>query len=438
MNHFPALCVAIAVLFGAMFNSLAAAQSTAVYSVGTSCSLDVVPACEPAQDFAVTTDGALTAEVTVSNSCGSPIIRFAVDGVPVAASDPVAIGGTTGKLELGPVTPGTHTLTVGADVPVLVNCDARLWAGTLAVTNSGVAASDVAFVAPGGTSTVSTVVAGSPRPAGVRATLFRSQAATTSALISVATYSGFPSGLPSPPPIRAAAFLDLQLTDAHVDDRIDGDFLPPSPIFPNDPLLPPNPIFPTDPLLPPNPIRLAWWSGAAWEPVFDAFIPGGPPIVPAYDSIANQFSVSFDIASAPSITALGGTVFAVIPNYYFRGFGVPVDAGTLNIAKAGRAVPLKWQLFDYLAAPVLDLKSAAVKVSSVQISCGASANSGDPLEEYAAGESGLQNLGNGVYQLNWSTSKSYAGTCRRLRLDVGERNPDGTVYYRTADFSFTR
>lgn len=435
MNHCSAHFLAIAVSFGAMIDPVAAAESTAVYSVGTSCSLDVVPACEPAQDFVVSTDGALAAEVTVTNSCGSPIVRFAVDGVPVAASDPVAIGGSTGKLVLGPVTPGTHTLTVGADVPLLTNCDARLWAGTLAVTNSGVAASDVAFVAPGGTRTVSTVVAGSPRPAGVRATLFRSQAATTSALISVATYSGLPSGVPTPPPIRAAAFLDLQLTNAHVDDRIDGDFLPPSPIFPNDPVLPPSPIFPNDPLLPPNPIRLAWWGGAGWQPVL---VRSGPPISPAYDSIANQFSVSFDIASAPSITALGGTVFAVIPNYYFRGFGVPVDAGTLNIAKAGRAVPLKWQLFDYLAAPVLDLKAAAVTVSSVQIPCGASGSAGDPLEEYAVGESGLQNLGNGVYQLNWSTSKSYAGTCRRLRLDVGERNPDGTVYYRTAEFSFTR
>ena len=60
------------------------------------------------------------------------------------------------------------------------------------------------------------------------------------------------------------------------------------------------------------------------------------------------------------------------------------------------------------------------------------------VEEYAAGASGLQNLGDGIYQLNWGTAKSYASTCRRVRLDLGERNPDGTIFYRTADFKFTR
>jgi hypothetical protein len=47
-------------------------------------------------------------------------------------------------------------------------------------------------------------------------------------------------------------------------------------------------------------------------------------------------------------------------------------------------------------------------------------------------------LGDGAYQLNWVTSQTFAGTCRRLRLDLGEQNPDGTSFYRTADFGFTR
>ena len=87
---------------------------------------------------------------------------------------------------------------------------------------------------------------------------------------------------------------------------------------------------------------------------------------------------------------------------------------------------------------MLDLDPDVVKVSSVAISCDASGGSSDLLEEYAAGASGLEHLGDGVYQLNWKSSKDYAGTCRRLRLDLGERNPDGTVFYRTADFQFTR
>jgi hypothetical protein len=151
-----------------------------------------------------------------------------------------------------------------------------------------------------------------------------------------------------------------------------------------------------------------------------------------------RFTFDFTALSSPSVLQLGGTVFAVIPNYYFRGFGIPVDAATLNVAKAGRAIPLKWQLFDETVAPVLDLDPAVVKFSSVAIPCDASSESSDVLEEYASGGSGLQNLGDGIYQLNWATLKNYAGSCRRLRLDVGERNPDGTIYYRTADFQFTR
>jgi hypothetical protein len=150
------------------------------------------------------------------------------------------------------------------------------------------------------------------------------------------------------------------------------------------------------------------------------------------------FTFSFDAASSPSVVQLGGTVFAVVPSYYFRGFGIPLNPGRLNVAKAGRAIPLKWQLFDLAVAPVLDLHPAAVKVSSVAIPCDGAHDPTDVVEEYASGQSGLQNLGDGNYQLNWATSKSSAGSCRRLRLDLGERNPDGTVFYRTADFQFTR
>jgi hypothetical protein len=56
----------------------------------------------------------------------------------------------------------------------------------------------------------------------------------------------------------------------------------------------------------------------------------------------------------------------------------------------------------------------------------------DQLEEYATGESGLQNLGDGNYQFNWKTPKSYAGSCKTLKLDVD----DGVEH--TAEFRFTK
>jgi hypothetical protein len=417
-----------------------ALAATTDYAVGIAPCEGEVPICNPAQHFSVTTDGALSAEVVASlDNCVAIGVRLAVDGVQRFESQDVEPGSSTGVAELGPVTPGTHTLSVEADVPNGLNCDStsvRSWSGTLQVTTSGVAATDVAFVSPGSVVTVSTEVLGSPRPAGITATLTRSPVAAGVAQLSVVTYSGIPSFLgPSPPPIRAAAFLDLQLTNADAGDTIAGVFLPPNPILPPNPVLPPNPIIPTDPLLPPNPVRLAWWTGFEWSPVQQ---PGSPPILPAYDSVLQQLSFDFSAASSPSVFQLGGTVFAIIPNYYFRGFGTPVDSGALNVAKAGRAIPLKWQLFDENVEPVLDLDRAVVKISSVAIACETSGGTSDAIEEYATGQSGLQNLGEGVYQLNWATPKGYAGTCRRLRLDLGERNPDGSVFYRTADFRFTR
>ena len=98
----------------------------------------------------------------------------------------------------------------------------------------------------------------------------------------------------------------------------------------------------------------------------------------------------------------------------------------------------QWQLFDIAAVPMLDLDPVNVKLGSVAIPCEATGGSTDAVEEYAAGASGLQNLGDGIYQINWATPKSFAGSCRRVRLDLGERNPDGTVFYRAADFQFTR
>jgi hypothetical protein len=431
-----ALLVALQLAAGAaMPGPVAAAETTTLIAVGVASCEGEVPQCDPAQHIGVTTAGTLRAEVTTADTnCAAITVILSIDGAAAFTSDAVAPGASTGPADLGPVSPGAHTLSVEARVPLSISCDSRGWSGILSITTAGVADDDVAIVAPGRSATVSTAVTGSPRPAGITATLFRSARATGSATISVATFSDIPSVLiPSPPPIRAAGYLDLALANPDPRDVMAAEFYPVDPIFPNDPTLPPNPVFPNDPVLPPNPIRLAYWSGSSWDAVF-----GSGGTLPTYNRVANVFSLTFDASSTPAITSLSGTVFAAVLTYYFRGFGTPVDADAVNVAKAGRAIPLKWQVFDFAVAPVTDLDAAVVRISSVVIPCDGGGLPSDSVEEYATGGSGLQNLGGGVYQVNWSASKSYAGTCRRLRLDIGERNPDGTPFYRTAEFRFTR
>jgi hypothetical protein len=118
-----------------------------------------------------------------------------------------------------------------------------------------------------------------------------------------------------------------------------------------------------------------------------------------------------------------------IDNYVFVGFAQPVDETGINTAKAGRTIPLKWRVLDTDQNPVADLTNVTVKAATLTCANGLSP---DAIEEYAAGDSGLQNLGAGYYQWNWQTPTSYAKSCKTLTLSLG----DGATH--AAQFSFTK
>jgi hypothetical protein len=132
-------------------------------------------------------------------------------------------------------------------------------------------------------------------------------------------------------------------------------------------------------------------------------------------------------------TDLAGNTNSALASYTvslgFDGFFDPVDMNMINVAKAGQAIPLKFDVYD-ANGPVSDLGS--VSVTTQAINCSSLSEASDAVEEYAAGGSGLQNLGLGNYQFNWKTPKTYAGTCERVHLDTG----DGISH--TADFQFTK
>jgi hypothetical protein len=132
-------------------------------------------------------------------------------------------------------------------------------------------------------------------------------------------------------------------------------------------------------------------------------------------------------------TDLAGNSNSALASYTvglgFDGFLDPIDMNMINVAKAGQTIPLKFHLYD-ANGPVSDLGS--VSVTSQVINCMSLNEASDAVEEYAAGGSGLQNLGLGNYQFNWKTAKTYAGTCERVHLDAG----DGISH--TADFQFTK
>ena len=107
--------------------------------------------------------------------------------------------------------------------------------------------------------------------------------------------------------------------------------------------------------------------------------------------------------------------------YVFSGFFSPVDnLSIVNNAKAGQAIPVKWRITDANGVPIFDPASYKT-IGSYPVNC--ASLTGDPessVEEYAAGSSGLQYSGDGYWQLNWKTPKTYAGQCRTMVLTLGD------------------
>lgn len=113
----------------------------------------------------------------------------------------------------------------------------------------------------------------------------------------------------------------------------------------------------------------------------------------------------------------------------FFGFFSPINNGldVKNVAKAGSTIPVKWQALDYFGNPITD-PSHFEKVVSNAAGGTCTGDPGDAIEEYSGG-SGLQYLGDGYWQFNWKTPKTYAGQCRLMTLNL-----DGPDYQ--AEFLF--
>ena len=115
-------------------------------------------------------------------------------------------------------------------------------------------------------------------------------------------------------------------------------------------------------------------------------------------------------------------------SYHFNGFEAPVDnPPTLNIAKAGQSVPVKFHLAGNLGLGVLFGMPFAM-----QHTCGGGGPS-DAVDATNPGSSGLQfDPVSNTYTYVWKTDKNWTNQCRTFEITFD----DGT--YRRAEFSFTK
>jgi TolB protein len=103
--------------------------------------------------------------------------------------------------------------------------------------------------------------------------------------------------------------------------------------------------------------------------------------------------------------------------YPFGGFESPVDdAPTVNTAKAGSTIPVKFTLGGDQGLGIL----APGSPTSSRFDCGTSADL-DEIEQTESVGSGLSyDPDTGAYKYNWKTSKAWSGTCRALDIEFAD------------------
>jgi Tol biopolymer transport system component len=129
-------------------------------------------------------------------------------------------------------------------------------------------------------------------------------------------------------------------------------------------------------------------------------------------------------AAAPQVTQSFSVVFV------FTGFFQPVDnPPTVNRAKAGRPIPVRFSLGGYQG---LDVFAAGYPISG-PLTCDSSQPLDDIEQTVTAGGSSLSyDAATDTYMYVWKTDKAWANSCRRLTV----RLSDGTDHW--ADFRFTK
>ena len=110
------------------------------------------------------------------------------------------------------------------------------------------------------------------------------------------------------------------------------------------------------------------------------------------------------------------------PRYAFEGFLAPVDnQPTVNTAKAGQAIPVKFRLGGDHGLDVLDDGYPLVR----SLACDSGATLDAVETTVTAGGSSLQyDALTDTYTYVWKTDQAWAGSCRRLvvGLDDGSRH----------------
>lgn len=137
-------------------------------------------------------------------------------------------------------------------------------------------------------------------------------------------------------------------------------------------------------------------------------------------------NVTFTAVDSADASVTKNCAYSVIYDFDGAGgFQSPIDdPPTLNTAKAGSTIPIKWQMPDGQGGFICDV-SAVASIQFQRASCtNFSSSPADPIETTdAAGNSGLR-CESGQYVYNWKTSNAQSGKCYASILTLN----DGTQH----------
>lgn len=154
-------------------------------------------------------------------------------------------------------------------------------------------------------------------------------------------------------------------------------------------------------------------------------IPGGTTAT-VNEHPDGTFTVS-DVAGAGVTLSAAGTVHPLAAGapsrtfdlWRFTGFASPFEGPGPHQAKAGSTVKLKFTIREPSGTPATSLQRATILVET-RIPCAAGGPTPDGPPVTVAIGRGLTHLGSGEYAVEWKTPKTYARSCKLMRLDLGE------------------
>lgn len=141
---------------------------------------------------------------------------------------------------------------------------------------------------------------------------------------------------------------------------------------------------------------------------------------------------TFTVASSDVAGNHASSTHDYAVQYAFAGFFNPIrNLPMVNIVRAGRTVPVKYDLRDALGAFITDVGSFA-SLTSAAMACDASAPDVEVESTDAAGSTTIHyDLAANQFVYNWKTDAAWAGSCRMLQLTLD----DGTTHPAVFEFN---